>query len=87
VTPSDVSASPGQNVTFTAEATDAFGNVVGGVSFNWTLSSSALGTLNTATGTEVLFTANGAATETQSGALTATYGAKSGAATIQVVVP
>jgi hypothetical protein len=86
VTPSDVSISPGQNQTFTAEATDAFGNVVGGVSFNWTLSSSALGTLSATIGTEVLFTANGAATETQSGALTATYGAKSGAATIQVVV-
>lgn len=86
VTPSDVSVPPGQNATFAAEARDAFGNVVEGITFNWSLSSSGLGTLGATTETDVLFTANAGATETLDGALTATHGTKSGAATIQVVV-
>jgi hypothetical protein len=84
VSPSDVTASPGQNVTFTAKANDAFGNMVTDAAFNWTQSSPLLGSLNTATGTSVQFTATAITTETLNGAVTATSGSKSGTATIQV---
>jgi hypothetical protein len=84
VTPSDVSLSLSQNVTFTAQARDAFGNVIGDANFNWDLSSPSLGSLNTSTGNTVKFTATASAATTISGAITATSGAKSGTATIQV---
>ena len=57
VNPATASLKVGNTQVFTATAYDQYGNPMPGVTFTWSVSNPAVGTLNTTAGTAVLFTA------------------------------
>jgi hypothetical protein len=84
ISPHSISVPQGEELDFKAKAQDAFGNIISGTTFDWTLSSTLLGTLESISGSVVEFKAPPVVIENITGSLTAKSGAISNAATITV---
>jgi hypothetical protein len=82
VSPHSVTIPQGEKLDFKAKAQDAFGNVIVGASFTWSLGSSSIGSLGSTIGSEVEFTAATGITGNINGSITAKSGSTSDSATL-----
>jgi hypothetical protein len=86
ITPHSVSVAQGDQLDFKAKAQDAFGNVISGASFSWSLSSLSIliGSLESNSGSVVEFKAAPVVIANITGSITVTSGSISDTATVTV---
>jgi hypothetical protein len=86
VSPTSATVSPGGKATFTAEARDAFGNLISGADFEWSVDPGSLGDIEETSASAAEFTASSGISSTTQGTVTAGVGSVSGSATVTVQV-